>query len=546
MTDITGRIENVSDTDAAEQLVEVNELKTYYENKGIFSKQPVKAVDGVDFTIHRGETLGLVGESGCGKSTLGRTLVRLEDPTAGTVRFDGRDITILSGSDLKTWRRNAQIVFQDPESSLNDRMTIGEIIREPLDVHDWPNLTAEVVDADATVSGDANPVNQTSGGRGPDLSIRVGNEKPIIKARDSLPLSSEEFELGYDGSEVSVKLKQPKSRIKRAHVRNLLTTVGLQAEHYFRYPHQFSGGQRQRVGIARALALEPEFIVLDEPVSALDVSVQAKILNLLEELQSKFGLTYLLIAHDLSVVRHICDRVAVMYLGNIMEIGPTEGLFNNPANPYTYSLLSAIPEPDPKSKKDRVTLQGTPPSPRYPPSGCPFSTRCPVKIRPDDVPEMDQKTWADIETFWGIVRERYRADRTIREIAKTQLGMETKFSNIDEIIIEVFGDSRSLPEDSEELETARKEALAELPESVREVIYSASDRLKANDDEGALEILVENLGSVCDGRDPDRPDEEIGRPDYHQIGGTGRLSLCHRHEAEHEAPSKEFGDVLDE
>src|SRR5699024_4382538 len=294
-----------------EALVEVNDLKTYYEGGGLLTDEPVKAVDDVNLRIERGETLGLVGESGCGKTTLGRTLVQLEAATAGEVRFDGTDVTQLSGSDLKNWRRNAQIVFQDPESSLNDRMTVGEIVREPLDVHEW---------------------------------------------------------------------KDPKDR--RQHVRELLETVGLQEEHYYRYPHQFSGGQRQRIGIARALALEPEFIVLDEPVSALDVSVQAKILNLLEDLQEEFGLTYLFIAHDLSVVRHICDRVAVMYRGNIMEVGEADELFAAPANPYTHSLLSAIPEPDPESEQDRITLRGTPPSPRDPPTGCPFSTRCPAKIRP--------------------------------------------------------------------------------------------------------------------------------------------------------------------
>lgn len=269
-----------------EAMVKVRDLKTYYDNSGLFNSTPVKAVDGVSFDIRPGETLGLVGESGCGKTTLGRTLLQLEEATDGDIRFDGTDITTLGSDELQTWRRNAQMVFQDPQSSLNDRMTIGEIIREPLDVHDW---------------------------------------------------------------------KTPRERNQR--VKELLSTVGLQREHYYRYPHQFSGGQRQRISIARTLALEPDFVVLDEPVSALDVSVQAEIINLLEDLQEEFGLTYLFIAHDLSVVRHICDRVAVMYLGNIMEIGPTEELFSNPSNPYTHSLLSAIPEPDPTVDRDRITLQ---------------------------------------------------------------------------------------------------------------------------------------------------------------------------------------------
>ena len=227
-----------SDGRTTDAMVKVRELKTYYGGGGLTSGNPVKAVDGVSFDIHRGETLGLVGESGCGKTTLGRTLLRLETPTGGSVEFDGTDITTLNKYELKEWRRNAQMVFQDPDSSLNERMTIGEIVREPLDVYDW--------------------------------------ETP----------------------------EQRRSRVKQ-----LLDTVGLQREHYYRYPHQFSGGQRQRIGIARTLTLEPDFIVLDEPVSALDVSVQAEVINLLERLQDEFGLTYLFIAHDLSVVRHISDRV---------------------------------------------------------------------------------------------------------------------------------------------------------------------------------------------------------------------------------------------
>jgi peptide/nickel transport system ATP-binding protein len=421
-----------------ETLVEVNELKTYYDEAAILESNPVKAVDGVDFDIKRGETLGLVGESGCGKTTLGRTLIQLESATSGEVLFDGTDVTELSGAELKNWRRNSQMVFQDPESSLNDRMTIGEIIREPLDVHDW---------------------------------------------------------------------NEPRER--RARVRELLDVVGLQPEHYYRYPHQFSGGQRQRIGIARALALEPEFVVLDEPVSALDVSVQAQILNLLEDLQDEFGLTYLFIAHDLSVVRHICDRVAVMYLGNVMELGPTDEIFQNPKNPYTHSLLSAIPEPDPTSDKERITLRGTPPSPRDPPNGCPFTTRCPMKIRPEKYQEMNPDLWVAIEVFREVLRERSRAEKSLTEQAKELLGMETRFSDIGEIRRELFDD-------------------LDVPREVVTHIDRASEHVEDNDDAAAREVLREEFGSICDAENPAD----------HVVSDTGRTSHCHRHLPEFVEPDE--------
>ena len=439
-----------------EPLVEVEGLKTYYGSGGLLDSNPVKAVDGVDLHIERGETLGLVGESGCGKTTLGRTLVQLEDATEGEVLFDGRDVTRLRGAELKEWRRNAQMVFQDPESSLNDRMTVGEIVREPLDVHE------------------------------------VGTP-----------------------------------RERRDRVRELLETVGLQEEHYYRYPHQFSGGQRQRVGIARALALSPEFVVLDEPVSALDVSVQAKVLNLLEDLQEEFDLTYLLIAHDLSVVRHICDRVAVMYLGHVMEVGETEELFEDPKNPYTYSLLSAIPETDPTAEKRRVTLRGTPPSPRYPPSGCPFTTRCPVKIRPPDYRDVEDDVWEGIEALRDILRERERAERSLTERARSALGLETRFSDIDEIVREVFGDGTGTGRDGNAV-------LESLPEAVRSTVREAVEAVRDGEEAHARRTLAEAFESDCDAR----------MPAHNPVSETGRVSLCHRHLEEYEEPGPVFERAL--
>jgi oligopeptide/dipeptide ABC transporter ATP-binding protein len=293
-------------------LVELDDLKIYFPIKsGLVLDRHVgdiKAVDGVSMQIQRGETLGLVGESGCGKSTVGRAILRLYEPTAGKVVFDGQDITSLGESDLRPLRRRMQMVFQDPYASLNPRHSVGRMISEPMRVHG--------------MSG-----RRRAGGR----------------------------------------------------VRELLETVGLPADAASRYPHEFSGGQRQRIGVARALAVNPDFIVADEPVSALDVSIQAQIINLLENLQREFDLTYLFIAHDLAVVRHISDRIAVMYLGTIVEISPAEELYDNPLHPYTISLLSAVPIPDPVVEKERETilLPGDLPSPANPPSACRFHTRCP-------------------------------------------------------------------------------------------------------------------------------------------------------------------------
>ena len=293
-----------------EVLVSVDHLSTWFQTgTGFKNKQTVKAVNDVSLNIYRGETFGLVGESGCGKSTLGRTLVRLHEPTAGRVLIKGKDITHLSGPELKDFRKSAQLIFQDPYASLNPRMTVGEIIREPMVIH---RLYATREEQDARAA-------------------------------------------------------------------ELLRLVGLRADHIRRYPHEFSGGQRQRIAIARTLALSPEFIVCDEPVSALDVSIQAQIINLLLEIQRELDLTYLFIAHDLSMVQHISDRTGVMYLGQILELGESRDLYKNPLHPYTRALVSAVPPPDPDASraKPRIRLNGELPSPFAPPSGCSFRSRCP-------------------------------------------------------------------------------------------------------------------------------------------------------------------------
>ena len=288
-------------------LVEVKDLKEYFQiNTGLFRSRPLKAVDGVSFSINRGETLGLVGESGCGKTTVGRTILQLYKPTGGEIFYEGKPVR--TKEQIRQFRKKATMVFQDPYSSLNPRMTVSDIIGEPLDVH------------------------------------KLCSNK-----------------------------KERQERILQ-----LMDYVGLNSEHAARYAHEFSGGQRQRIGIARALAVDPDFIVCDEPVSALDVSIQAQVINMFDELQDKLGLTYLFIAHDLLVVRHISDRIAVMYLGRMVELASAEEIYNHPLHPYSQSLLSAVPVPDPKVARanKRIVLTGDIPSPLNAPSGCPFRTRC--------------------------------------------------------------------------------------------------------------------------------------------------------------------------
>lgn len=314
--------------DHTEVLLDVRNLKMHFPlTKGVIFQRKVgavQAVDGLNFAVHKGETLGLVGESGCGKSTTGRAILQLYRPTEGEVVFEGTDLTKIGGERLRRMRKRMQMIFQDPYASLNPRMTVGSIVAEPLEIH-----------------------------------------------------------------------KLARGKEKQARVQELLRVCGLNPYFANRYPHEFSGGQRQRIGIARALAVNPAFIVADEPISALDVSIQAQIINLLEELQDEFHLTYLFIAHDLSVVRHISDRVAVMYLGRIVELASRDEMYLHPAHPYTKALLSAVPIPDPRveRKRERIILTGDVPTPVNPPSGCRFHTRCPIAI---DVCSQQDPEWRDI------------------------------------------------------------------------------------------------------------------------------------------------------
>ena len=312
-------------TDQREEILRVERLKMYFPiRRGVFQRHvgDVKAVDDVSFVVHRGETLGLVGESGCGKTTTGRAIIRLYDPTGGRVIFENQDMASLKGEELRRMRQRMQMIFQDPYASLNPRMSVLRIIGEPLEV------------------------------------FQIAGRKE-----------------------------------RKERVAELMSLVGLNPAMMVRYPHEFSGGQRQRIGLARSLALNPDLIICDEPISALDVSIQAQVVNLLEELQEKLGLTYIFVAHDLSMVRHISDRVAVMYLGKIVEIAPREELYNNPQHPYTQALLSAVPVPDPvvEETRQRILLEGDLPSPANPPKGCNFNTRCPFvkdvcfELEPDTI-----------------------------------------------------------------------------------------------------------------------------------------------------------------
>ncbi len=402
-------------------ILEVESLTKYYESGGTIvdtllgRSQEVKALDGVDLELYPGETLGIVGESGCGKTTLAQTLLRLIEPTAGSVRYKGEDLTGASDDRLRALRKDIQYIFQDPFASLNPRLTVGDIVGEPLDIH-----------------GIA------------------------------------------DGEERTERVKE------------LLETVGLSPRHTHRYPHEFSGGQRQRIGIARALAVDPEVIVCDEPVSALDVSVQAQILNLLEDLQDEFGLSYIVIAHDLSVVEHISDRVGVLYLGEFAEVGPTEDVFQPPYHPYAEALLSAIPEPDPGWEGDRIFLSGDVPSPLNPPSGCRFHTRCPKVIQPEGT-DMAQSEWRSLMDL----KQRLRKADSLEAVTAVQEGVE------DEDLSQL---SRSV------LET-RVRAEFGLPDTVgdreaEDVLAAALDHLHDEAFEDALAAMNDAFSSPCERTDP--------------------------------------------
>lgn len=422
-------------------LVSVRDLVKHYPiTEGLMKREigRVRAVDGISFDVHRGETLGLVGESGCGKSTVATTILRLEEPTSGTVRFDGEDITEYTDEDLKRFRRRTGLIFQDPTSSFDPRMTAGESITEPLLIHG-------------------------------------------VRDRDR----------------------------RRRIAENLLERVGLEREDVDRYPHEFSGGQKQRIAFARALVVNPEFVVADEPISALDVSVQAEILSLMNDLQTEFGLSILFISHDMAVVREVCDRVAVMYLGELVEIGPTERLYSEPQHPYTRALLASIPDPDPRRRGQGIQLTGDVPDPSNPPDGCRFHTRCPEVIPPAEY-DFEVEEWRAVMDLRVRLRDQGIALNAVREF----------------VGIEVDADMTAIPE--AEMKRAIRDEFA-IPKVLSDaraesVLAEALDLIIAGDEQAAGELLAQEFPTPCATEPTTRHDTAADHP-----------STCHRHDERYDA-----------
>ncbi|WP_435551636.1 dipeptide ABC transporter ATP-binding protein [Natrinema sp. CGMCC1.2065] len=502
-------VASATDHEIGEPLVELRKMRKYYQQEdGILDRfideQPsVKAVDGVSFDIHEGETLGLVGESGCGKSTAGRAILHLNRPTDGTVVFAGDNLGDLSKSELRERRKDMQMVFQDPMSSLDPRMTVGKTIMEPLKIHGLPETDPDVVTrADVSTAGispDAVSVDvadnvdallgSTDGETVVPVTVTVADGDVTVDVEGALGVTTDVTRDNGRITSVHVDISAGDSKrvLRRRRVMQLLEEVGLDAGQYGRYPHELSGGQRQRVGIARALAVDPDFIVADEPVSALDVSVQAQIINLLEDLQDEFGLTYLFIAHDLSVVRHISDRVAVMYLGEIVEVADTDELFAEPKHPYTNALLSAIPEPDPlTATDDRTILKGDVPSPIDPPSGCHFRTRCPSIIPPEDL-DIQQERYREVMFY----RQRVEARDIDLEAAKERTPEETP-------------SPRAVTDGGNDFAAALDAQFFDGPLSgrAREAVDESYRHLADGDWEAAEAALADTFESVCERTDP--------------------------------------------
>lgn len=430
---------------STEALLSVRGLKKLYPvTEGITRKETgtIHAVDGIDFDVFPGETVGLIGESGSGKSTAATTLLSLEDPTAGTVAFDGEDIGAFDRAQTKSFRRRAQMVFQDPTTTFDPRMKVGKSVAEPLSIHG-------MTDADQ----------------------------------------------------------------RRAITEDLLSRVGLSTEEFDRYPHELSGGQKQRAALARALILNPDLLVLDEPVSALDVSVQAEILALLSDLQSTFDLSLLLISHDMGVVREICDRVAVMYLGEIVERGPTEDLFRNPQHPYTQALVSAIPTPDPDAATDRVPLRGDVPDAASPPSGCRFHPRCPAVVPPEGY-DFEQDEWRSVMDLRDAVSGGEVDLDSLRGLVVARDEAETEAAVSDERLRFALRKEYDIPD--------------ELSDSEAEAVLSAAlSAVTSGDVDAADERLSEKFSTVCERESPEE-----------QATGAGHPAACHLHDSPTEPDEK--------